>query len=555
MKWRELGIEFFVSRDLLLRLKDLAVPCNNLRPVKRLSFDLSLLFRNPRSRMGCTIAMKDRLSLFLALAMLLWGASYAFSDDTDAQEAVGEAGDAAPADVRPELGKNIAGNPADSERFRVYVIPIQDAIGRPTLFAVRSGIKDALETDVDLVLFEMDTPGGELGSTLEIMKAIDRFDGKTATFINEEAISAGAIIASVTQDIYFMPRATMGSSEVVTGTGQDVDESMKRKINAFLTAKIDAYINEYPYRSQVLEAMVDPDIELVIDEKVISKEGKLLNLNARTAHEEYGDPPRALLGSGIHDDMDALLESLADGKEVERIDFEATWSLSLAARLMDLSPVLLGLGILLLLVEFRTPGFGVFGVAGVAFIAIVNFGHHVAGLSGYEGLIVFIIGACLVFVELVFMPGVLFLAVPGALMMLGGLLWSMADIWPAETPNFDFTFDLFLTPMYNLFGGLTIAVVLFALLARFLPKSLFWNRMIMAEAIEGTSLDPEESTVNRPEVGDIGIAVSDLYPTGEIEIDGQHYEAKVEIGMIDKGARVRIVRSDTFNYSVEEANA
>ena len=77
----------------------------------------------------------------------------------------------------------------------------------------------------------------------------------------------------------------------------------------------------------------------------------------------------------------------------------------------------------------------------------------------------------------------------------------------------------------------------------------------MAEAIEGTSLDPEESTVNRPEVGDIGIAVSDLYPTGEIEIDGQHYEAKVEIGMIDKGARVRIVRSDTFNYSVEEANA
>ena len=108
----------------------------------------------------------------------------------------------------------------------VYVIPVRDAIGQPTLFAIRSGIKDAIEKNASLVILEMDTPGGELGATLDIMKTIDRFEGGTATFINEEAISAGAIIASVTRDIYFTPRATMGSSEVVTGSGQDVDDSM-----------------------------------------------------------------------------------------------------------------------------------------------------------------------------------------------------------------------------------------------------------------------------------------------------------------------------------------
>ena len=502
-----------------------------------------------------TLEMKDRLSVLLAFGALLWSAGFAVADDSDPVKGPEEARESEPLADEAEALSAESSDADSSDRFSVYVIPIQGAIGRPTLYGVRTGIKEAIEKKVDLLLFEMDTPGGELGSTLEIMKAIDRFDGKTATFINEEAISAGAIIASVTQDIYFMPRATMGSSEVVTGTGQDVDESMKRKINAFLTAKIDAYISDYPYRSQVLEAMVDPDIELIIDEKVISKEGKLLNLNARRAHEEYGDPPRALLGSGIHDDMDALLDSLSGEKKIERHDFVATWSLNLAARLMDLSPVLLGLGILLLLVEFRTPGFGIFGVAGIAFIAIVNFGHHVAGLSGYEGLIVFIIGACLVFVELVFMPGVLFLAVPGALMMLGGLLWSMADIWPAETPNFDFTFDLFLVPMYNLMGGIAIAAVMFALIARFLPKSVFWDKLVMAEAIEGTSQPSEETASARPEVGAEGIAVTDLYPTGDIEIDGRHYEAKVEVGMIDKGARVRVVRRDTFSYFVEEVRA
>ncbi len=286
--------------------------------------------------------------------------------------------------------------PIDPEKtLSVYVIPVKDAIGRPTLFAIRSGIKDAIEKNASLVLLEMDTPGGELGATLDIMKTIDRFEGGTATFINEEAISAGAIIASVTRDIYFSPRATMGSSEVVTGSGQNVDDSMKRKINAFLTSKVDAYIGEYRYRSQVLEAMIDPDVELVIDGETLSKEGKLLNLNARTAHETYGDPPQALIGAGIHDDLDSLIESIADGREIVRHDFVATWSLNLAAHLMTLSPVLLGLGILALLVEFKTPGFGVFGVAGIALIAIVNFGHNVAGLSGYEGLIIFVIGRSL----------------------------------------------------------------------------------------------------------------------------------------------------------------
>ena len=98
----------------------------------------------------------------------------------------------------------------------VYVIPVRDAIGQPTLFAIRSGIKDAIEKNASLVILEMDTPGGELGATLDIMKTIDRFEGGTATFINEEAISAGAIIASVTPGHLLYPKSDdgeLGSSD------------------------------------------------------------------------------------------------------------------------------------------------------------------------------------------------------------------------------------------------------------------------------------------------------------------------------------------------------
>tara|TARA_B100000519_G_scaffold106342_1_gene92155 strand:+ start:939 stop:2393 length:1455 start_codon:yes stop_codon:yes gene_type:complete len=481
--------------------------------------------------------------------MLILGSGCGLLAETGEEKAV--SGDGA-AEGPSDFVVEDVGSQTDTDVFVVYIIPIDGAIGRPLLFAIRSGIKDAIEKDVDLVLFEMDTPGGELNSTTEIMKVIDRFDGNTATFINEEAISAGAIIASVTKDIYFMPRATMGSSEVVTGTGQNVDDSMKRKINAFLTAKVDAYTGEYRYRSQVMEAMIDPDIELVIDGKTLSKEGKLLNLNARRAHEIYGDPPQPLLGSGIYDDIDSLIAAVADGQTVVRYDFEATWSLNLAGHLMNWSPVLLGLGILALLVEFKTPGFGVFGIAGIAMIALVNFGHHVAGLSGYEGLIVFALGTAMVFLELVFFPGLIFLALPGMVMMVLGLLWGMVDIWPKEAHDFEFTFDLFLRPMYNLAGGVILAAVLFALLARFLPKTVFWDRMTLAESVSGTSqLNMPDGTPN-PGIGMEGLTVTDLFPTGEVEIGGKRYEAKTDVGMIKKGARVRVLRSDVFGFHVEE---
>ncbi len=535
---------------------------NKYQLLKRLAdntlYHQSLLFNNQSDKIGPTLEMKLRFAVLTLIAVFLAGSRVSAQTEEPAPVEGPAAPDSTPGNPSQLLGQEIPdlAAPIDPEKtLSVYVIPVKDAIGQPTLFAIRSGIKDAIEKKASLVLLEMDTPGGELGATLDIMKTIDRFEGDTATFINEEAISAGAIIASVTKDIYFTPRATMGSSEVVTGSGQDVDDSMKRKINAFLTSKVDAYIGEYRYRSQVLEAMIDPDVELVIDGETLSKEGKLLNLNARRAHETYGDPPQPLLGAGIHDDLDSLIESIADGRTIIRHDFVSTWSLSLAAHLMTLSPVLLGLGILALLVEFKTPGFGVFGIAGIALIAIVNFGHNVAGLSGYEGLIIFVIGALLVFIEVVFFPGVVFLALPGMLMMLGGIIWSMADMWPQETPDYDITFDVFLTPIYNLLGGIVIAIVLFLALARFLPKSVFWDRMILAGAVEGTSQGVAPSKSTRPSTGAEGVAATDLFPTGEIEIDGKRYEARVEVGSISKGSRIRILRSDVFGYFIEEVKS
>jgi membrane-bound serine protease (ClpP class) len=80
----------------------------------------------------------------------------------------------------------------------------------------------------------MKTPGGSAAVTLEIMESLDRYSGRKLTYVNDEAGSAGAIIASVTEEIYFYPTGVMGAAELIFGSGQDVGEGLKRKMNSFL---------------------------------------------------------------------------------------------------------------------------------------------------------------------------------------------------------------------------------------------------------------------------------------------------------------------------------
>ncbi|MDQ5979929.1 MAG: hypothetical protein QG602_2904, partial [Verrucomicrobiota bacterium] len=212
------------------------------------------------------VMLKRALMLFPLLAAALTAV---------AQEAV------APASVP----KNpvVAPQPAVAGPTRVYVIPIKDTISTPTVYILRRGLKEAIERKADFVLLNMDTPGGEGAAMLEIMEALDKFPGKTITYVNREAISAGAIIASVSDEIYFAPKGIMGAADVVKGTGEDLPEALKRKLDSYLGAKIEAYSQHAPRRADVIKAMRVPDFELKLDDKVIKAKGELLTLTAEKA--------------------------------------------------------------------------------------------------------------------------------------------------------------------------------------------------------------------------------------------------------------------------------
>ena len=306
-------------------------------------------------------------------------------------------------------------------------------------------------------------------------------------------------------------------------------------------------------RADVISAMVDADHELKIGDEILKGEGELLSLTASEAMKEYGDPPLPLLGAGISKTVTELIEDLAGDQAVERRNFEITWSINLARWLTVMSPIFLGLGMFLLFVEFKTPGFGVFGMCGVLLMAIVFLGHHVAGLSGNEAFLVFILGFLLVLMEIIIFPGLVLPAALGAILMLGSLIWGMMDIWPSQ--SFEFSWDLLTTPLFNLTSGFAFAVVLAILLARFLPKSMLWDRLVLAADISGSAsgIEAAQPPEGGPLPGSIVNSVTDLFPSGQIEYEGRRYDARLAVGTAATGSNVRVLKFDDFAYIVEVA--
>src|SRR5688572_25258125 len=89
------------------------------------------------------------------------------------------------------LGFNVA-SAAEGDSGRVYILPIRDDIMPPLVYLVRRGVKDAMDANADTLIIDMDTNGGRVDTTEDIIEILGQFKGRTVTFVNRKAFSAGA---------------------------------------------------------------------------------------------------------------------------------------------------------------------------------------------------------------------------------------------------------------------------------------------------------------------------------------------------------------------------
>lgn len=438
-----------------------------------------------------------------------------------------------------------------------YVIPVRDQIGPPILDILRRGMKQAISTEVDLIILDMDTPGGELGVTLEIMQEIldsaESWGGKVLTYVNKEAISAGAYIAIATQEIAFAPFSQIGAAEAVSGGGGEIDPSMKRKINSYLKAKIRNFSTPYKYRSLVMAAMMDANTSLIIegeplkaaDGSLIKNPGELLTLTGEEAVKTYGEPPEPLLGIGVFENIEGMLDQRWGKESYRIIRMEINWAEEIGLWLNGIAPLLLSVGLVLLFIEFKTPGFGVFGILGIGFILVFFGSKYVAGLAGQEEILLFLIGFCLVLLEIFLAPGLFLPAVLGLVLMLGSLLWAMIDIWPGQ--EIDWSIASFRVPLLELAQSLAMAFGLGFLAMKIIAKTPIAKSMILQTSSGGNFSNDWNVDINQS-----GVTLTELYPVGKVEINGKTYEARSSIGKIEKGETVKVIKKSGYELLVEK---
>jgi len=433
---------------------------------------------------------------------------------------------------------------ASSKSNVIYVLPVRQEIGDPLLYVVRRGVKEAMQHHADILILDIDTNGGEIDSMLKIIDVLREFKGKTVTFVNKTAYSAGALIALATDEIYMAPESVIGAAAPVMlspgGAGvESMPDTMERKVTSAMDARMRAYAEQYGHNPEVAEAMIDKSKVLKIDGQVIKTEGTLLTLTNHEAEKDYGDPPKPLLSLGTVADLPALCQRLGAGAaDVTRI--EPTGAETLADWILTIRPLLLMVGVIGIYLEFKTPGVVLPGIIGGTALLVYFFGGYVAGLSGLEWLVLFIIGVALVAVELFVFPGTTAIGLAGSAAMFIALLMAMVDLYPGG-PLLP-TLPQLKLPLRDLSFGLAGAVFCVLCLARFLPHTRLFTAFV-SQGASGIQTVAKIEARQRYLEGRSGVTVSPLRPSGKVLIDNELVDVISEGEMIESGRMVQVIGS------------
>ena len=224
-----------------------------------------------------------------------------------------------------------------------------------------------------------------------------------------------------------------------------------------------------------------------------------------------------------------------------------TWAESVVRFLTDpiVSSLLMSLGLLGLFIELRTPGFGVAGAVGLGALGLFFWGHWIVQLAGWEELLLFAVGIVLILVEALALPGFGLAGIAGILAVIGGL--SLALVGAGATVA------IIINALGRVAAALLMAMLLGALLMRFLPRLPFGRRLILEDELdagEGYTSPPAD---DERWLGRTGTAISPLRPAGIADIDGARVDVVSDGSFIDAGTPVVVTRVDGNRIVVRRA--
>lgn len=426
--------------------------------------------------------------------------------------------------------------PASGARPVVYLIPVEGVIDLGLAPFVARTLDEATAVGASAVVLQIDTLGGRVDAAALIRDALLRSRVPTAAFVDKRAISAGALVSLAAQKIAMADGSTIGAATPVElGLPGAPARPVAEKTVSYLRKEFRATAETRGRPPLLVEAMVDADVEVP---GVIEK-GKLLTLTADEALKHRIADFRA-------DSLEGVLEAMGlAGAEVRRA--APNWAEGLVRFLTQpiVSSLLLTLGLLGIVTEIRTPGFGLPGLAGVLSLALFFWGHWIVRLAGWQEVILFGVGVVLLALEVFVIPGFGVAGVLGLGCLLGGLGLSLVGAGATWEAVLGATGRVGVATLLALAGTL--------ILVRFLPRLPFSRRLVLEEELSGAEGYGSAPEGDRRWLGKEGTAASLLRPAGIAHFEGERVDVVSEGEFIEAGEAIRVVRVDGNRIVVRRA--
>ncbi|MGA1875978.1 MAG: NfeD family protein, partial [bacterium] len=379
----------------------------------------------------------------------------------------------------------------------------------------------------------------------------------TIAYIDERAISAGALISLSCRKIGMAPASTMGAATPVTINPLNREmQPASEKVISYFRKEMKATAEKNGRSTLIAEAMVDPDVVI----EGLTEKGKLLTLTTSEAIQHK------VADFEITGGLKGVLQKF-DLEQADLVKAKPNWA-EIFLRMISgslISSLLLTIGLLALFLEFRTPTWGVAGTIGIICLALFFWGHVVLNLVGWEEVILLAVGAILLLLEVFVIPGFGLAGILGIIALIAGFSLSMVGKYPTTGEIWGAVSQIFLA----------FFIVFLAIILSFksVAKSAAMQRLVLHSRAGHSSEMPHESPgADEGEVrptkdmeagfglsgpGDQylvrhGTALTNLRPSGKGVFGNERLNVVTEGDFIEKGSPVTIIRIEGANIIVRK---
>jgi len=460
-----------------------------------------------------------------------------------------------------------------AEYSRAVLIRLEGAISPMREQYLYRKLDLARESGADLVIIEIDSPGGLVDSSLAMAERLRDLDwAHTVAYVPREALSGAAIVALGCDEIIIHPRASLGDAGPIFLDENFLFRHAPEKFRSNLAQKVRTLAEAKGRAPALAEAMVDMD--LVVYHVRDKRTGKESFLSDREIEADQ-DPDRWERLEPVFESREghflqvngerAVALGLAQDTARTRAGLLARYGLpedplvlepsgvDTAVYVLNLplvTGVLFVVGLVALYLEFMAPGISVGGlIAGLCF-ALFFWSRFLGGTAGWLEVILFLAGLVFLAVELFVIPGFGIAGIAGILLLLVSLLMASQH---HNVPSTGQDLNSLLVSLGVLMGSLVVVVGAAVAISRYFGTIPLLSRLALTPPAPAETEEGPAEGKGRLEVGEVGIADSPLRPAGMVRFGERYVDVLTEGTFIEKGQQVKVVKITGNRVIVRQA--